>query len=355
MSTSPNRVTLRDIARRLRLSHSTVSLALKNNVKIAEKTRYRVKAEAERCGYRPEPMLSALAAYRQMKKPPIYHGMIAWLSSHSSSTEDFYRTPYPENSLYRQYYDGACRRANSLGYRVKEYSLNRDDMTPERMSNILIAQGVQGIIVPPLSSLGQHINMRWELFSAVRFGFSLERPQLSVISSAQYRNSLIVVKKLQTLGYQRIGFFGSHEFDDRTDGNFTAGYRSALKKMPHSCHIPLLLTEEGARLENTITRIREWVTDWKIDAVVCVTGMQDELIQAGYRIPEDFAIALLTHNKGIQGFAGIDEQGYRTGAAAVDCTINMIHCGERGVPDVPFQMLIEGTWTDGPTAPPVAH
>ncbi len=324
-------------------------MALRDSPKIAAKTRQRIKEEAERSGYRPEPMLSALAAYRQMNKPSIYHGTIAWLCN------NFTHSSMMAVHLYQQYFDGACWRANGLGYQIEEYSLRDAEMSPARMTDILQARGVQGVLLPPQPQAGIELDMRWDQFSTLTFGFSLLKPRFHVVSSTQYRNSMIAVQCLNNLGYERIGFFGNTEFDGRTDGNFTAGYRTATKKMAHSKNIPFLLTRENSKLSETLVEIRKWIAHWQIDAVVCVTGMQDLLVKAGCRIPEDIAVALLNTQAEFQEFAGMDEQGFRTGAAAVDCLVGMIHRGERGVPEVPYQMLIEGKWMDGPTAPPVAN
>ncbi len=343
-----SKVTIRDLAKSLQLSHATVSMALRDSPKIAAKTRQRVKEEAERSGYRPDPMLSALAAYRQMKKPSIYHGTIAWLRN--DATQSSMKIP-----LYRQYFEGASWRANELGYQIEEYFLGEPDMSPARMSNILQARGVQGILLPPQPQPATQLDMCWDLFSTLAFGFSFLKPRHNLVSSTQYRNSMMAVHCLKNLGYERIGFFGSTEFDVRTDGNFTAGYGTATKKMPHSKDIPSLLTRENSQLSETLVGIRKWIARWHIDAVVCVTGMQDLLSKAGCRLPEDIAVALLNTQDEFQGFAGMDEQGFLTGAAAVNCVVGMIHRGERGIPKVPYEMLIEGKWMDGATAPPVAN
>jgi hypothetical protein len=53
-------------------------------------------------------------------------------------------------------------------------------------------------------------------------------------------------------------------------------------------------------------------------------------------------------------FAGRDETGFLTGVVAVDFLVGMIHRGERGVPKVPYEVLIEGSWGDGHSDPVVA-
>ncbi|RYD40551.1 MAG: LacI family DNA-binding transcriptional regulator, partial [Verrucomicrobiaceae bacterium] len=58
------RVTMGVLAKRLGLSESTVSRALKGDTRIGEETRARVAKLAADLGYRPNPMISALMAVR---------------------------------------------------------------------------------------------------------------------------------------------------------------------------------------------------------------------------------------------------------------------------------------------------
>ena len=58
------RVTLADIAAKAAVHVTTVSLALRNHPRLPEATRQRIQALAEELGYRPDPMLRALVAYR---------------------------------------------------------------------------------------------------------------------------------------------------------------------------------------------------------------------------------------------------------------------------------------------------
>ena len=58
------RPTLRDVAAAAQVSHMTVSRVVNGSQLVAEKTTQRVQAAMERLGYRPDPALSALAAYR---------------------------------------------------------------------------------------------------------------------------------------------------------------------------------------------------------------------------------------------------------------------------------------------------
>lgn len=345
-SSSPeSRVTLRELAKRLRLSHATVSMALRDHPNVSEKTRLRVKEEAERCGYRPEPMLSALAAYRQAKRPSTYHGTLAYLMN-EEMPEAHYVMP-----LFRQYFEGACQRAATLGFRVEEFVVREPEMSAARLSDILLARGVQGILVAPQPRPNCRLDMRWQWFSAVTFGFSLISPRLHLVTSTQYRNAIAATRKMQELGYKRIGLFGSKVHDERTDQNFSAGFHIASLRIPASQRVPPLLIEEDLPPPKLTKRIRDWIARWRIDGVVSVGGMQECFLRAGIGVPDELAVALLTVQDQYPGYAGMDEQGARCGAAAVDSLVGMIHRGERGVPEVPYRILIEGKWVDGASAP----
>src|SRR5437763_1467974 len=65
MNTARNKqTTLRDIAAKAGVSVMTVSRALRNHPHLASETRARILQLAERLGYRPNPMVSALMRYR---------------------------------------------------------------------------------------------------------------------------------------------------------------------------------------------------------------------------------------------------------------------------------------------------
>src|ERR1700712_5330659 len=74
------RISLRDIAAEVGVSHVTVSLALRGDPRIPAARRQEIAEAAERLGYRPDPMLSSLAAYRQAKKPMEIRSTVAWLN-----------------------------------------------------------------------------------------------------------------------------------------------------------------------------------------------------------------------------------------------------------------------------------
>ena len=77
----PRRVTQLDVARRAGVHRATVSMALRNHPNIPPATRDRILKIAATLGYSPDPMLSALAAYRSRQRGPTFHGTLAWLAN----------------------------------------------------------------------------------------------------------------------------------------------------------------------------------------------------------------------------------------------------------------------------------
>lgn len=74
------RISLRDIAAMLGVSHSTISLALRDHPRISEEVRVKVKEKAAELGYRPDPMLAALANYRRGRGGGSIQAGVAWVN-----------------------------------------------------------------------------------------------------------------------------------------------------------------------------------------------------------------------------------------------------------------------------------
>src|SRR6202453_1391727 len=109
---SQQRVSLRDIGRLANLSHSTVSLALRDNPSIALKTRQRVRELAASLGYVPDPMLRALAEYRRDKSVRRYQGSLAWINNDANPKG------LDKHHEFFRYFNGAEQRAAELGYKL---------------------------------------------------------------------------------------------------------------------------------------------------------------------------------------------------------------------------------------------
>ena len=127
---SKARITLRDLARELGVSHTTVSRALRDDPQVSKGVRERVKHIAKERGYKPDPMLHALAHYRRGKNNTPIGAELAWINH------------WPEPKKLRSYkefdcyWKGAFAEAESCGFRLEEFVLSRD-LSAVRLEKIL--------------------------------------------------------------------------------------------------------------------------------------------------------------------------------------------------------------------------
>ena len=129
-------------ARQLNVSHTTISRALRNDPEISRPMRERVQAAARETGYRPDPMLSALAHYRRSRNTLPVAAELAWINHWPNPRK--LRT-FKEFNLY---WKGAFEEADRCGFRLEEFVLEQD-MTLARLENILRARNIRGILLPP--------------------------------------------------------------------------------------------------------------------------------------------------------------------------------------------------------------
>ena len=102
----------------------------------------RIEAIAVKLGYAPDPMLSALSAYRKSQRPAAFHANIGWINNHARP-EDLYA------SDFLRYYQGAGERAKQLGYALEEIRLADISFNMKRLGRILDATGVKGLLLAP--------------------------------------------------------------------------------------------------------------------------------------------------------------------------------------------------------------
>lgn len=338
------RVSLRDIATAIGVSHVTVSLALRGNPRIPEKRRDEIRETADRLGYRPDPMLSSLSAYRQARRAKDIRSTIAWLNQ------------WPDPPQLRRlhefdaYWRGAKEYAAQLGYRLEEFVLS-PDLTAARLQQILLSRDVRGILVPP-HSFGLHLpGFDWAHFSAVRLGVSARSVRTHVVTSDQMNCAATAFEHIWAKGYRRIAYVTAHSFERNTGGNFRAGYLSAQDTcVPPRRHLaPFLLGESSLTAE--VRLFRRWLQKVRPDAILSSVAHLPELLHAvDCRCPQDVGVAALSLLDG-HFSAGVDQNSFEIGRVALATLAGLIQQNERGIPQFARRILVEGRWVDGPSLP----
>src|ERR1700758_5798690 len=102
-----------EIAQSVGVAPSTVSRALRSDPRISAATRQRVEEAAEKLGYRPNPLVSALMANRRRRGGAGEVDVIALVTNYGG------RTDWRTKEVCRWEHDGIQRRAGELGFRIE--------------------------------------------------------------------------------------------------------------------------------------------------------------------------------------------------------------------------------------------
>jgi DNA-binding LacI/PurR family transcriptional regulator len=344
------RVTMADVAAKVGVSRIAVSMALRDHHRISLELRRKVKRVAREMGFVPDPFLSALAAHRRQRVSAKEHGVLAWIN-HWEDPNRLRR--FKEFDLYWQ---GANQAAMKHGYRVDEIRWT-PDFSPKRLEKILLARGIEGVLIPPHRELVDWGDFDWSKFSVVRFGLSVPKPDSNVVTADSFRATVMAFRKMHEYGYRRIGLTVNGEFDRRIGGNLSSGFFYAQTLLGLKPALPPLLTFLKSRTAEEISRQKAALGDWlkrhKPDAVLVtdveIPGMMLEL---GCRIPQDIAVAG-TSVLDIPGVdTGIDQHSEAIGRTVVETLLKQMNVHERGEPRYPVRILVESRWRDGKSLPP---
>jgi LacI family transcriptional regulator len=337
----PARVTLRDIASRLNVSHTTISRALRNDLEISKATRDRVQKTAREMGYRPDPMLNALAQYRHSRSAVPITAELAWINHWPNPKK---LRSFKEFNLY---WEGAFEEAERAGYRLEEFSL-ADGMSLDRLQKILRARNIRGLLLPPRGEVAPEFYRKfaWDDFCIVRFGHSLPVPHAHLVSSDQLTDGVIAFENMWKNGYRRIGLVTSAKMNTR----FGAGYMFSQMKWSPQAILPVLTLHQERR-DDDRAALDTWLKTHRPDAILTdVFEVRALLAELGCKVPKDVGLAALSVLDG-NADAGIDQNSREIGRAAVQLLISLINHNESGVPQICRELLVEGRWVNGSTLP----
>lgn len=331
----------KDIAQKAGVHISTVSLALRNDPRLAEATRLHIQSVAEKLGYRPDPMLTAISAHRNQVRRTYHQGILAWI-----------HPPAPDGMklAFPGYLSGVEQRCSELGYKLEVFHFS--ELGGKRLSSVLKARNIRGVLIPPQAHSRAHLDFDWSEFSAICFGFTLDWPRLHLVTNAQYTSARLATRMLRTRGYRRPGFVTTRETDERTDQNFLAGFLSEQHGFPSAERLPPLVLEDTT-IEQECDEFAAWHKKHRPDVVLFHYPTVPEFLR---RLKIDTTAcgqASLSLSVRDGSLAGVYQNDLLIGYKAVDVLVDMIHRNERGIPKHRFQFFVESEWVDGRSLRPM--
>ncbi|MEP2777515.1 MAG: LacI family DNA-binding transcriptional regulator [Luteolibacter sp.] len=333
---------------------STVSLALNGHPSIPEKTQDRIRQIAEEMGYRPDPALSSLVAYRSSKREKADQGVLAWL--------DFWPDETCPSERFPGLWTGAADRAHAFGWKLEGVRPAASGMSLKKTSKMLRDRGIVGLLIGPLPSADMVLEIEWPWYAAVCLGHSLDSPALHSAQPHQMQNMQLLLRELAGLGYKRPGLVIDTAIHANTKHYWMAAFLDAQLSLDANDRPPPLLVELG-----DLGKIGQWHGQHHPDVIISSLPAQTIALlrDSGLSVPHDVGVAAPSFAneiwrpelaaKGIlpdtqeSGISGIDERFPEIGIAGLDKVVALINRHERGAPPVPRHLMIGGIWRCGKT------
>jgi LacI family transcriptional regulator len=333
-------VSLRHIAERVGVSRMTVSQALRDDGRIAEATRERVRAAARELGYEPNPRLGTLMSETARTRHGVTGEALAFMTSE------------PTRDGWKRYSGGIFanseRRAAEHGYRLEPWWIADPDMTPARINQIIWSRGVRGVIIANVSrqffaDWGGTLPIEWERFCTVEIGGGLLKPAVHHVRHDHQAGLFIALDELEALGYRRIGLCLRTEDDQRTHHRWSGAYLVWRRLKGYETDLQPLIVED---LEPVA--VRRWIRRNRLEAILSPGILP--LREWGLRVPEKLGFASLDlWGERAAATAGIEQRRDELAAAAVDMLMTLLWRNQRGVPEHPMSLLLPGRWVAGET------
>jgi len=245
---SPDRSTLRDVAREAGVSHMTVSRVVRGERRVSPATRERVESAIRRLGYRPDPALSALAAYRTREGG----GRGSVLAFLHCDTNDFSQLVF----------EGARIEAEQLGYAVEPFPMPRSGAAQRCLGRVLFHRGIRGLLFGPSQTPWQFAEWNWDHFAPVSLGALSHQPAMNSVAMDYFEGVMKAAAHLRVLGARRVGLAIDPALESRTGHRWFGGYSAALHP---SRPIPFY---SGSPRDHTA--LGGWCRKYRVDGVLTI-------------------------------------------------------------------------------------
>tara|TARA_R100000027_G_scaffold17378_2_gene12567 strand:- start:8861 stop:9865 length:1005 start_codon:yes stop_codon:yes gene_type:complete len=318
--------TLKQIAAASGVSAMTVSRAFREGTSVRKDVRDRILQEAERLGYQPNPMLSALMSSLAGRKGAQYRetiGVIWWKST----------WPFRQgHGFWGDVCEGIEQSAGLHGCGVNHFQVG-GDTSAESLDRILRTRGVEAVILmPPPSPEDQAPSIDWNRLSVVAVGATLREPNFHRVMSGHFQSMHMVLKRLAQAGVQRPALLLRDELDVRTQfaysGAFLASSPDAWERLWRS-------GMAGAR------ELDQWIAALHPEVIIGDSNYWQP------KISEQWATSRFVSLDARDQCTGIYQKGRIIGECAVDLLMSSRLRNETGIPANPLSLFCDGEWREG--------
>ncbi len=290
-------------------------------------------------GWKPNPMVSALMSQRARQ-----HG------ARETANLAIFDPRSDEPSANSELIVGSLQRASELGYHAEVFPYRIGETNPGRLRSILQARGIRGIVVMPLPVATYTIDFDFAGFAAVTLGYSLVEPVLPRVANDTQNNVHTALRHYEERGYRRVGLIMSDDANRRMLCQYSSAADSYDRFFSDKLRVKqLILPNEDFSPECTL-EIINWIRSERLQGVLSsAQHIQESLIIAGARVPDDFAYIHL-HRCGPET-TSVDQLRKFVGHKATDLVTAMIQRNESHPVQYPQIIATPSVLVEGASVP----
>jgi len=331
---------MQDVAHAAGVHQTTVSRALRNDPRLPEETCRRLQRLAEKMGYRPHPLVSALIAQRRARHPPRFETTIAFVT----------RDALGESG--QQHLAGARSMAQRSGYGLALFTLNVGDLTEQRLNSVLVARNVRGVVIGSLLEARGRFKLDWSRFCTAVIEYTFDSPAFDRVVHDSYGGMRTILNECRQRGLRRVGLTLATTGHERTERLNGAAFWSEQKADRFFAAIPPLILPTW-----DTARFSAWHRRHRLEVVVTSNALLQAVLDwcAQQRLRPGRDIQVVNVNAMPGGnVSGVIQNHVAIGAIATRLVTEKISHNESGIPLLRTTTLTPGTWYEGRTLRPVS-
>ncbi len=317
-------------------------MALRNNPRIGAHTREKIKAMAQKLGYRPDPRLCALAAYRTRNRRLHQREVIVYLMIIQPEV-------HPIDAAIGE---GIRERSEELGYIFEINKVERTAAELKKVARSFKARGIRGVILNAGRAHVESLPFPWEDFQAVQVSGHPNCRFLPSLTADYYKNTELAVTKVAALGYKRPGLWQHWITSETVEQYLVGGFRQGCLNAWGTDDYPVFRAPEI--MAPLAPQVIKWARKHELD-VVFDTGMGrvfTEIVTAeGKDKWQCGFVALDVYAVDYPSVAGIVQPRKLIGRSAVDQLHALLMINHSGLVTHPPALHFMGEWRDGQSLP----
>lgn len=331
---------VRELARHLGISHTTVSDALRNNPRVSERTRERVQQAAKACGYDYNPLAGAIMSEIRRSTVGAFRGLVAIIDLESMQARSAGAAAYHAEILR-----GARAAADRLGFKADLINLGEEELSVSRLNGIIETRGIKGVLVLPAVNAPSLSQLNWDNLAGIYTDYLIDDPPLHIVCPDHFRSMIVALHQVTRRGYRCPGLVLKEEHDRRLHFRWQAAFNAYVGHHIEMEVPPPLLTKNLSRRV-----FEDWFNATTPDVVICHHGEVLKWMEwMGCEVPETHGFCCLNITSGEAGASGLDLQPALAGQRAMESLVAQIQRNEFGIPRFPSTVTYSAVWQDGPT------